>query len=168
MGSNLVKKKQFDMFNGSLALGFEGEETGSGPYEIKVGIGGSSEDINGRANVEDRGIQGDMVSKDVGVKETRRVGKVFVDLQVPNEKDGSLEVGEIEHLKESRGMDLIDSQRNSVTPQLEEVEMRFVSPDLFGWWPNMGWMRFKYGGYFHNWGLLSSYSLCSPKGGERF
>ncbi|KAJ0082549.1 hypothetical protein Patl1_10809 [Pistacia atlantica] len=57
VGSNLVKKNQFDMFNDSLALGFEGAETGSGPYEIEVGIGGSSKDINGRANVEDRGIQ---------------------------------------------------------------------------------------------------------------
>ncbi|KAJ0040507.1 hypothetical protein Pint_28389 [Pistacia integerrima] len=58
----------FDMLNDSLTLHIEGEETGSGPYEIEVGIGGSSEDINGRAKVEDKGNQGGMVSENVGVE----------------------------------------------------------------------------------------------------
>ncbi|KAJ0039104.1 hypothetical protein Pint_23487 [Pistacia integerrima] len=74
------------MLNDSLALGFEGGETGSGLYKVEVGIGGSSEDINGRANMEDRGIQGGMVSEDVRVEETRRVREDIIDLQVPNEK----------------------------------------------------------------------------------
>ncbi|KAJ0095822.1 hypothetical protein Patl1_16670 [Pistacia atlantica] len=69
-----------------LALGFEGGETGSGLYKVEVGIGGSSEDINGRANVEDKGIQRGIVSEDVRVEETRRVGKDIIDLRVSNEK----------------------------------------------------------------------------------
>ncbi|KAJ0098181.1 hypothetical protein Patl1_29024 [Pistacia atlantica] len=105
MGSNLVEKNQFDMLNDSLTLHIEGEETGSGPYEIEVGIGGSSEDINGRAKVEDKRNQGGIVSQNVGVEETKRVGKVIVNLRVSNKKCEGLKDCEVTNFrrKESLG-----------------------------------------------------------------